>query len=85
MSDIAFVLCAAASAACAVLLRRSYRLTQGPFVRWTSLCFVALAMNSAAMLIDRYMLPTVDLRILRSAIALVGMALLVYGLVWERE
>jgi len=52
---------------------------------WSSLCFAGLALNSILTFIDLVVVPDVDLSPLRSGIALVAMALLLYGLIWKSE
>ena len=84
MIEAIYALCAAASALCAVLLFRGFRLSRTSLLFWSSLCFAGLAINNALLLIDLVFLPTtVDLAIPRAATALASVALLIYGLIWE--
>lgn len=78
---VVFVLCALASLACALLLLRSYRTTRLRLLLWSGLCFVGLFLNNLLLVIDANVL--VDLSVWRSLPAVAGVALLVYGLVWE--
>jgi hypothetical protein len=50
---------------------------------WTSLCFVALALNNALLFADVVLVPGVDLSLWRNAAALVGLLVLLHGLVWD--
>ncbi len=68
---------------CALLLFRGYHARRTTLLFWSSLCFIGLALNSALMLIDLYVFPGVDLSFLRSAIALTGMTVLLFGLIWS--
>ena len=45
-------------------------------------CFVALACNNALLFIDRVLVPDIDYSF-RTATALLGMGVLVFGLMWE--
>ncbi|NUQ20279.1 MAG: hypothetical protein HOQ09_04895 [Gemmatimonadaceae bacterium] len=85
VADIVYVLCALTSAACAVLLWRGYRQSRARLLLWSSICFIGLALNNVVLIIDVRMLPTVDLATWRSLPALLGVAALVYGLVWDVE
>ena len=85
MAAIVYLLCAATSILCAVLLVRGYRRSRSRLLLWSSLAFAGLAGNNALLVVDRLVVPTVDLATLRLVPAVVGMACLVYGLVWEGE
>ena len=84
-ADIVYVLCVLTSLACAVLLWRGYRRSSARLLMWSSLCFVGLALNNALLIVDLHVVPAVDLSIWRTVPALIGIALLVYGLVWDAE
>ena len=83
MAETVYLLCAATSAACAVLLLRAHRRTRTPLLLWSGLCFVGLALNNTLLVIDLLVIPDVDLSTWRLVPAVVGVALLLYGLVWE--
>ena len=83
MAEAVYLLCALTSAACAYLLIGSYRRSRSKLLFWSGLCFVGLACNNALLFVDLIIVPSIDLSMLRSETALVSMALLVYGLVWE--
>lgn len=85
MAAIVYLLCAATSILCAVLLVRGYRRSRSRLLLWSSLAFAGLAGNNALLVVDRLVVPTVDLATFRLVPAVVGMACLVYGLVWEGE
>lgn len=82
---VVYVLCALTSAACATLLLRAYRQTRVRLLLWSGLCFVGFALNNLLLVVDERMAPSTDLSAWRTIPALVGVALLVYGLVWEAE
>lgn len=83
MAEFVYALCAITSIVCAVLLLRGYRASRTRLLFWSSLCFLALALNNAMLLLDLYVIPSVDLFFPRTAIALAGIAALLYGLIWD--
>jgi hypothetical protein len=83
MATLVYALCALTSLACAVLLLRGYASSRVRLLLWSGLCFAGLALNNVLLLIDKRVVPTLDLSLWRSIPALVGVALLLYGLVWE--
>ena len=86
--DVAFVvmtLCALTSGACALLLLRAYRRTRLRLLLWSGLCFVGLAANNALLVVDTRFTPTTDLSLVRTLPALLGVALLLFGFVWDAE
>ncbi len=85
MAETVYLLCAATSAACALLLLRAHRRTGTSLLLWSGLCFVGLALNNAILVIDLILVPDVDLSTWRLVPALLGVALLLYGLIWESE
>jgi drug/metabolite transporter (DMT)-like permease len=85
MADAVYLLCAVTSLACAVLLLRGYVRSRVRLLLWSCLCFVGLALNNVLLVVDLIILPERDLSLLRNLPALVGLALLVFGLIWEAE
>jgi hypothetical protein len=85
MAETVYLLCAATSTLCAVLLFRGYGRTRTRLLFWSALCFLFLAANNAMLVIDLIVLPDVDLSTWRTVPAVVGFGVLLYGLVWEAE
>ena len=86
MAKAVFLLCAATSAGCAVLLLRGYARSASRLLLWSGLCFVGLAINNSLLVLDRVVLPDgIDLSVWRQLPALVGVALLLYGLVFDAD
>jgi hypothetical protein len=56
-----------------------------PLLLWSSLCFVGLAVNNILLVVDLVIIPGRDLSIIRHVSAIVALALLVFGLVWDSE
>jgi hypothetical protein len=50
---------------------------------WSGLCFFGLALNNILLIVDVAVLPQLDMEMWRTLPALAGVALLVYGLIWE--
>jgi hypothetical protein len=91
MAEAVYILCAATSLACAVMLIRGYGRSRARFLLWCSLCFVGLAINNALLFMDKVVLPELsgfaglDFAVWRSIAALAGLSLLLYGLIWDAE
>jgi hypothetical protein len=83
VSTIVYGLCALTSVACAALLLRGYLGTRVRLLLWSGLCFAGLALNNILLFVDLSVVPEIDLSAWRTLPAVVGVALLLYGLVWE--
>jgi hypothetical protein len=83
MAELIYVLCAATSVLCAVLLVRGYRASRSGLLLWSALCFVFLGVNNVLLLVDLVIVPAIDLAPFRTGTALIGMTVLVFGLTWE--
>lgn len=83
LANAIYLLCALTSVLCALLLVRGYRQSRVRLLFWSAWCFVGLALNNVMLLVDLRVLPDVDLAMWRAVPAVIGTALLVYGLVWE--
>ena len=80
---VVYALCALTSIACATLLLRAWTRSRVRLLLWSGLCFVGLALNNILLFIDVRVLPRVDLSVVRTIPALIGAAILIFGLVWE--
>jgi len=81
-----FGLAALTSIGCMWLLFRAYSRNAVRMLFWTGLCFVFLSINNVVLFIDTIVFPTeVDLRLVRFAAALAGIACLLYAFIWESE
>lgn len=85
MAELTYLLCAATSVLCAVLLLRGYLRTRTRLLMWSTLCFIGLALNNILLFLDLVVFPgpEIDLRLYRAGSALVSIALLSIGLIWE--
>ncbi|HEX8222980.1 MAG TPA: DUF5985 family protein [Allosphingosinicella sp.] len=80
-----YLLCFLTSAACALLLARSYRRTGARLLFWSALCFLFLAANNLVVIIDLLILPDADFRVARSLLALAAVGVLLFGFIWDLE
>lgn len=84
MPEVVYSLCFFMSTVCALLLVRSYRAQRSSLLMWSSLCFVALAINNLLLVVDLVLAgASVDLSLVRQGSALVALVLLVFGMVRE--
>jgi hypothetical protein len=84
MPETVYLLCAATSVTCAVLLLRAYRRQRTRLLLWSSLCFVLLALNNILLFVDLIVVPSaIDLSLWRTAVSLAGVGVLLFGLIWE--
>jgi hypothetical protein len=84
MAALIYALCALFSLGISVLLWAHYRRTRSRLLYWSALCFSGLTVNNVLLVADKLFLAQ-DLSVLRQWTALVSLALLVYGLVYEDE
>jgi Family of unknown function (DUF5985) len=80
-----YLLCFLTSAACALLLARSYRRTGARLLFWSGLCFLFLAANNLVVIFDLLILPDVDFRLARYVLALAALGVLLFGFIWDLE
>jgi hypothetical protein len=80
-----YTLCILTSLACSWLLFGSYRRTRHRLLFWSGSCFAVMTLNNLLLLLDNVVLPSVDLLPFRLITALVAIALLLYGLIYEKE
>jgi hypothetical protein len=83
MAELVYILCAATSTFCALLLFRSYRSQRSRLLLLSTLCFVGLAINSVILVVDLLVLPDADLRLARTAVAYGSILAFLLGLIWE--
>lgn len=83
MATTVYLLCAITSAACAILLFRSWRAERLRLVLWTALGFTGFAVNNLLLVLDRSLLTGTDLGLLRDLSGTVAVGVLLFGLVWE--
>jgi hypothetical protein len=85
MSAAIYALCALTALVCAVLLLRAYGRTRMRLLFWSGLCFAGLTASNVLLVLDKIVLPLVNLSTARLAAALIALLLLIYGLVMEED
>lgn len=85
MAVTIYTLCTLTSLACAWLLLGSYRRTGHRLLFWSGLCFVGMTVNNILLTLDKVVFPDSDLLPWRLATALAALALLLFGLIYEKE
>lgn len=85
MAAAIYTLCMLTSMACAGLLLFAWRRSRYRLLLWSGLCFAGLTLNNLALVIDKVVVPDIDLSIWRTSLALLAMVVLLYGLIWESE
>jgi hypothetical protein len=78
-----YVLCAATSLVCAVLLLQGYWRTGVRLLLWSGLCFLALTIDNVIQFADVAVFPEISLKLYAHLPSLVGLSLLVAGMIWE--
>jgi hypothetical protein len=85
MDDAIYTLCMLTSLACAVMLLQAWFRSRYRLLLWSGLCFAGLTVNNLLLVLDKLVLPEIDLSLWRTSLALLAMAVLLYGLIWEAE
>lgn len=85
LPDLVYLLCFVASAICASLLVRQYRMMQTPVLLWSAACFVFLAISNLLVVVDQLFLAEVSLRPARLVLTLMAVCVLLFGFIWEAE
>lgn len=84
MPGLVYLLSAATSLGCGILLLRAYRRNGVSLLLWSSLFFFWSTADNLCLYADMIVLPEVDLTLLRRVPSLIGAALLLFGLVWNK-
>jgi hydrogenase/urease accessory protein HupE len=85
MGGIIYGLCALTAFLCAWLLLRAYKRSKYRLLLWGGLCFVGLTLSNVLLVIDKMILPEIDLSVARSLLSLGSVLILLYGLIWDTE
>lgn len=80
-AEVIYVLCAATSLFCFVLLFRGFVRTRARLLLWSSAAFLAFTVTNILLVLDLIFLPQADLSLYRNAVTLFGIAVLIYGLI----
>jgi hypothetical protein len=82
---IVYLLCFATSAACTLLLGRSWRRSGMRLLLWSALCFGLLAANNLFVIVDLLLIRDVDLGLVRLLLSLGAVAVLLFGFIWDMD
>jgi len=85
MAAIIYALCALTSALCAWLLFQAHGRTRYRLLWWSGLFFAVSTFNNMFLMVDKLIVPLVDLSILRYLVSLTALAMLLRGLIFEVE
>ena len=85
MAAAIYGLCALTALLCTMLLLQAYARGGYRLLLWSGLCFAGLTITNLLLVVDKLLLPQVDLVVWRNAVTLVAMAILLYGLIWDTE
>ena len=80
-----YLLCFATSSACAYLLARSYARTGTRMLLWSALCFLFLAGNNLAVVLDMLVLREWNLILIRHFMSVAAVGVLLFGFIWDLE
>lgn len=85
MSGIVYSLCALTALVCAWLLLLGWRRSRFRLLLWSSICFMGLTVNNLLLLLEKLIIPEIDLSLWRLSTALVSLGVLLFGLIWETK
>ncbi len=84
MAAAVFLACALTSILCAALLIRGYLASRSRLLLWSSIGFAGLALNNVMLVLDRLVIAQ-DLALPRTLPALLGVAILLFGCIWDAD
>jgi hypothetical protein len=80
---VVYGLCLATSLLCAGLLARAWLASRGRLLLFSALCFAFMALNNLFVVLDMLVFVQADLTLFRQLSLLTGLAVLLYGFIWE--
>ena len=85
MVALIYTLCALTSIMCAFLLFRTYWERHFSLLCWCGLFFAIQALSDVVLVVDKLIVPEIDLSLYRYGIALTAFSFLLYGLIMRTE
>jgi hypothetical protein len=85
MGALIYLLCALTAFTCFALLWRAWRGNRATLLLWSALCFAGLTLSNVLLVVDKLLLPAMDLTPVRLTITLAALLLLIIGLVGGDE
>jgi len=80
-ASIVYLLCALTSLGCAILLHRGFRRSRAPMLLWSALCFWGFFFSNILLFVPVERIGWI--LVARQIPALLGIAFLLYGLLWK--
>ena len=81
---IEYLLCTGTALLSCILLLRAHSRTRTRLLFWSGLCFGLLALSNTLVLVDKVLLPDIDVPEVRIGTALLAVLVLLFGLIFER-
>jgi hypothetical protein len=85
MAPLFYALCAVTALFCASMLIKAYYQSRYRLLLWGSLCFMGLTLNNTLLVVDKLVLPEVNLFTWRLIVALIALLVFLYGIIWDAE
>ena len=85
MAAIIYSLCALTALMCASMLLSTYARSRYRLLLWGGLCFVGLTINNVMVIMDKLIVPNIDLSTWRLVASLAAVLVFLYGLIWDAE
>ena len=82
---LVYALCMLTALMCAVLLVQAYWKTGYRLLLWVGMFFCVATANNLLLIVDKLVVPHMDLTVYRYSIAVLGLSLLLPGLIFEKE
>lgn len=83
MAETVYLLCGLTSLCCALLLLRGYTRSRTPLLLWSFSSFVCFTITNVLLFFDFVVVPDFNLASARDLVTFVGIALLLYGMIWR--
>lgn len=85
MVGLIYLLCALTALLCFWMLLKAYRSNGYKLLLWGALCFAGLTLNNTLLIVDKFLIPYIDLSLWRLLLALASVMVFLYGLIWDSE
>lgn len=85
MVSLVYGLCGLTALLCALLLFRAHAQSRSRVLWWSGVCFSGLMLSNAILVVDKLVLPEIDLLPWRLGITLVAICTLLVGLLYAND
>ncbi len=83
LAHMVYALCGVTSTFCASLLYLKYKKRHTRLLLWSSICFIGLALNNILLFIDMVVVPEINLSVVRTVPAFLGLSALLFSFIWD--